>query len=99
MRRALAPSGSIVMVAPQPGQWIGPVARVLGAIVSSRLGRPKATTFLSAVSRDDLFVLKEMLEAGRITPVIERTFSFDEIPDAIRHLESGRVTGKVVITL
>jgi NADPH:quinone reductase-like Zn-dependent oxidoreductase len=99
MRRALAPGGMIVMVAPQPGQWIGPVARVLGAIVSSRLGRAKAIAFLSSVSKDDLLVLKGFLEAGSVTPVIDRTFPFDQLPDAIRHLESGRVTGKVVISL
>jgi NADPH:quinone reductase-like Zn-dependent oxidoreductase len=87
------------MVAPQPGQWIGPVARVVGAIVTSRLGRKKALPFLSHVSKEDLLILKELIEDGKVTPVIDRTYPFSEIPEAIRYVEAGHVQGKVVITL
>jgi NADPH:quinone reductase-like Zn-dependent oxidoreductase len=48
---------------------------------------------------DRLAVLKELIEAGKITPVTDRTFPLAEVPDAIRYLESGRVQGKVVITV
>ena len=48
---------------------------------------------------DRLVVMKELIEAGTITPVIDRTFSLSEVPDAMRYLESGRATGKVVITI
>jgi NADPH:quinone reductase-like Zn-dependent oxidoreductase len=48
---------------------------------------------------DRLVVLKELIEAGRITPVVDRTFPLSEVPDAIRYLESGQAQGKVVITV
>ena len=99
MRRVLTPEGTIVMVAPQPGQWIGPIARIVGAVVTSRVSRQKVRPFLSSVSKDDLLVLKELIEAGKVTPVIERTYPFEEIPEAIRHVEAGHARGKVVITL
>jgi NADPH:quinone reductase-like Zn-dependent oxidoreductase len=98
LRRALAPDGRVVMVAPQPGQWIGPVVRVIGAVVTTRMGARPARAFLAEPSRDDLLVLKGLVEAGKIAPVIERTYSFEEIPDAIRHVEGGHARGKVVIT-
>jgi NADPH:quinone reductase-like Zn-dependent oxidoreductase len=99
MRRALTPTGRIVMVAPQPGQWIGPVVRILGAVITTRLGGKPARAFLAQPNRDDLFVLKELIEAGKVTPVIDRSFPFDQIPDAVRYVEAGHAQGKVVITL
>jgi NADPH:quinone reductase-like Zn-dependent oxidoreductase len=99
MRRALTPKGRIVMVAPQPGQWIGPVARIAGAIVTTRLGRRPASAYLADVSRDDLLTLKELIEAGKVRPIIDRTYRFDQIPEGIRYLESGAASGKVVITV
>jgi NADPH:quinone reductase-like Zn-dependent oxidoreductase len=97
-RRVLTPEGTLVLVAPGRGQWIGPIVRILGAVVTSRLGRQQVRPFLAPVSRDNLLILKELIEAGKVTPVIDRTYPFDEIPEAVRHLESGRVAGKVVIT-
>jgi NADPH:quinone reductase-like Zn-dependent oxidoreductase len=99
LRRALTPNGRIVLVAPQPGQWIGPLARIVGAIVTSRFSGKKVLPFLSQVSRDDMLALKTLIEAGQITPVIGRTYPFDQIPEAIRHVEAGRAQGKVVITI
>lgn len=99
MRRVLTPEGTIVMVAPQPGQWIGPIVRIVGAVVTSRVSRQKVRPFLSSVNRSDLLVLTQLIEAGKVTPVIERTYPFDEIPQAIRHVEAGHARGKVVITL
>jgi len=98
LRRVLTPDGSIVMVAPQPGQWIGPIARVAGAVLTSRFSRRKVHPFLSHVSRDDLFVLKELVETGKVSPVIDRTYPFAESPTAVRYVESGNAHGKVVIT-
>jgi NADPH:quinone reductase-like Zn-dependent oxidoreductase len=99
MRRVLTPNGRVVMIAPQPGQWIGPVVRLAGAVITTRLGARPARAFLAQPSRDDLLVLKELVEAGTVTPVIDRTYPFDRIPEAIGYLESGAATGKVVITV
>ena len=48
--------------------------------------------------RDDLLALKELIEAGKVRPVIDRTYRFDEIPEGIRYVESGAAAGKVVVT-
>ena len=55
--------------------------------------------FLSTVSRDDLLVMKDLNEAGKVRPVIDRTYQLSEIPEAIRYLEAGHAQGKVVITV
>ena len=53
----------------------------------------------SKQAEDRSAVLKELIEAGRITPVIDRTYPLSEVPEAIRYLEEGRAQGKVVITV
>ena len=55
--------------------------------------------FLSTVRRDDLLVLKDLIEAGKVRPVIDRTYQLSEIPEAVRYLEAGHAQGKVVITV
>ena len=92
------PKGTIVLVAPGGGEWIGPIVRLIGAVVTTRLGRQQVRPFLAPVSRENLMVLKELIEAGKVRPVIDRTFPFDQIPDAVRYLEAGHVGGKVVIS-
>ena len=99
MKRALTPEGTIVMVAPGRGQWVGPIVRVIGAVVTTRLGRQSVRPFLAPVSRENLLVLKQLIEAGKVMPVIDRTYPFSQIPDAVRYLEAGSVQGKVVITM
>jgi NADPH:quinone reductase-like Zn-dependent oxidoreductase len=98
LRRALTADGTLVMVAPQPGQWIGPIARMVGAAVTTRIGRRPAIGYLATGNRDDLVFLRDLIEAGTVRPVIDRTYRFEEIPAAIRHVEEGRARGKVVIT-
>ena len=99
MRRVLTPGGRIVMVAPQPGQWIGPIARVAGAVITSRLGSRPVKVFLADPGRGHLEALNELVVAGKVRPVIDRTYRFDQIPEGIRYMESGGVGGKVVVTV
>jgi NADPH:quinone reductase-like Zn-dependent oxidoreductase len=98
LRRVLTPAGTIVLVAPGGGEWVGPIVRLIGAVVTTRLGRQQVRPFLAPVSRENLLVLKELIEADKVRPVIDRTFPFDQIPDAVRYLEAGQVGGKVVIS-
>jgi NADPH:quinone reductase-like Zn-dependent oxidoreductase len=98
LRRVLSPNGRIVLVAPAPGQWLGPVARMAAAALSKRFGDRRVRGFIADVRREDLVELARMVEAGSLRPVVERTFPFDRTPDAIRHVEAGRARGKVVIT-
>jgi NADPH:quinone reductase-like Zn-dependent oxidoreductase len=54
---------------------------------------------LARQRRDDLAVLRELLEDGKVTPVIDRTYPLNEVPEAIRYIEHGHARGKVVITV
>jgi NADPH:quinone reductase-like Zn-dependent oxidoreductase len=99
IRRVLNPLGTLVLVAPGHGQWIGPITRLLAAVVMSRFGRQRLRPFLSGVRKEDLLALKDLVEAGKVTPVIGGTYPFEEIPEAMRHIEAGHAQGKVVITV
>ena len=98
-RRALTRSGTYVMVGGPSGRWIKPMDRALGAAILSRFVRQKLRFFLAKLNKEDLMVLKEFLEAGKVTPVIDRTYPLSETPEAIRYLEEGHARGKVVSTV
>jgi NADPH:quinone reductase-like Zn-dependent oxidoreductase len=59
----------------------------------------KLTTFISKENHQDMLVLKELIEAGKVTPVIDRTHPLSEAPQAIRYVEEGHARGKVIITV
>jgi NADPH:quinone reductase-like Zn-dependent oxidoreductase len=99
LRRALTPKGALVIIGGSAGRWINGLGRenkvrVLSPFVSQRL-----QPFLTKWNRQDLHVLKELIEAGKVTPVIDRTYPLSEAPEAIRYLEGGHARGKVVITV
>ncbi|MDL5205769.1 NAD(P)-dependent alcohol dehydrogenase [Streptomyces sp. ALI-76-A] len=100
LRRALTPGGTLVLVGGEgDGRWLQGVDRTLQAIVLSPFTRQKLRGLMSAERAADLDVLRHLIEDGRVTPVIERTYALDEVPQAIRHLERGRARGKIVISL
>jgi NADPH:quinone reductase-like Zn-dependent oxidoreductase len=100
LRRALAPKGTLVLVGGEAGgRWLGGNDRQLRALLLSRFVGQKLTTFISKENHQDLLVLKELIEAGKVTPVIDRTYPLAEVPQAIRYLEQGHARGKVVITV
>ena len=82
-----------------PGRWIGPVGRIVKAMVLSPFVSQSLGSFLAQRSADDLRLLKELIEDGKVAPVIDRTYSLSEVPEAIRYLETGHARGKVVITV
>lgn len=99
-RRALTSKGILVLSSGESdGRWIGPVDRVIKAAVLSPFVSQKLGSFLARPSKDDLQLLKELIEAGKVKPVIDRTYPLGETPDAIRYLEEGHARGKVVITV
>jgi NADPH:quinone reductase-like Zn-dependent oxidoreductase len=99
--RVLAPDGTLVVIgAAGTGRSILPIAmRMLGAKARSRLGRQRMSMFMAKVRRDDLVSLKELIEAGKVTPVIDRTYPLSETAAAMRYLEAGHARGKIVITV
>lgn len=98
-RRVLAPAGTLVVVGGPSGRWIRPMDRLVQAVVLSRFGSTRMLPFLSKHSHADLVTLRDLLEAGRIVPLIDRTYPLHETPDAIRYVEAGHARAKVVITL
>lgn len=100
-RRVLSPHGIFLGVGVGPG---GSIMRFLarGFIVwpvSSRLGSQKFAFFAAKIAAGDLTVIGELIEAGKVTPVIDRRYGLNEVPEAIRHLEGGHARGKIVIAL
>lgn len=100
LRRVLAPKGTLVIVGGEGGgRWIGGIQRNLWASLWSPFIGQRMRAFLSRERREDIEVLAEMITAGTVTPVVERTFPLADAAEAIRHLEAGHVRGKVVVTV
>jgi NADPH:quinone reductase-like Zn-dependent oxidoreductase len=99
-RRVLTPTATVVVVgAPMTTRGLGPLKHVIGTRVTS-LGRSQTVTFFIAkITKEDLAVLGELLEAGTVKPVVERSYPLSEVPDALRHLGEGHARGKIVITM
>jgi NADPH:quinone reductase-like Zn-dependent oxidoreductase len=100
LRRALTPQGTLVIVGGEEGgKWLGGLGRPIGASLLSRFVSQRLRMQLPKERLEDIQTLKGLAEAGKIAPVIERTYALSEAPEAIRHLEEGRARGKLVITL
>ncbi len=98
-RRALTPEGTLALSSGDSrGRWIGPLGRIIKAAALSPFVSQKLGSFEAKSNRDDLRFLTELIESGKVTPVIDRTYPLCETADAIRYLETGRARGKVVIT-
>ena len=99
-RRVLAPKGALVLVGgPNKGRWIGPFGRTIRMLLQSPAVSQRMVSFLAHQNRDDLAVLRELLDAGKVTPVIDRAYRLNQVAEAVRYLETGHARGKVVITV
>ena len=100
LRRVLTSEGTLVIVGGEEGdRWIGGIDRQLRGLLLSMFTRHKLRTFVSSESKADLLFLTELIEAEKITPVIDKTYPLSEAADAIRYLEQGKACGKIVITV
>jgi NADPH:quinone reductase-like Zn-dependent oxidoreductase len=100
LRRVLATSGTLVIVGGEGGgRWLGGFDRQLRALVLSPLARQRLGTLIARVRQADLRLLSELIEAGQVTPVLDRAFPLSAAPEAIRHLRGGHAAGKVVLTV
>ena len=99
-RRVLTSKGTLVQISgDSDGRWIGPMDRIIKALVLSPFVSQKMASFTVKPNKEDLRFLTELIESGKLTPVIDRTYSLSETPEAIRYLESGHARGKVVILM
>jgi NADPH:quinone reductase-like Zn-dependent oxidoreductase len=98
LRRVLTREGTLVIVGGEGGgRWTGGIHRQLGAMVVSLFVRQRLGTFIAKENSTDLDALRELIEAGSVTPAVDRVVALDQVPDAIRDLASGHVRGKIVI--
>jgi NADPH:quinone reductase-like Zn-dependent oxidoreductase len=100
LRRALTPSGTLVIAGGEDGgRWTGGMGRQLRALALSPFVRQRLTMLISKQNHADLERLAQLIEAGALTPVIDTTYPLRRAPDAMRHLEAGHARGKLVITV
>jgi NADPH:quinone reductase-like Zn-dependent oxidoreductase len=99
-RRVLAPRATLVMVgAPKGNRLLGPLGHVIKVRLASLRGSQKAAFFIAKFNRPDLHVLRELVESGKVKPVVERRYELSEIGDALRYMGEGHVQGKLVVTI
>jgi NADPH:quinone reductase-like Zn-dependent oxidoreductase len=100
LRRALTPRGTLVIVGGETGgRWLGGLDRTLRALALSPFIRQKLRTFVAGERYEDMLALAELIEAGKVAPVLDRTFPLAEAAAAIRYLEQGHARGKVAIAI
>jgi NADPH:quinone reductase-like Zn-dependent oxidoreductase len=100
LRRALAPRGTVVIVgAETDGKWFGGFDRSIRAMVLSRFISHTLVAFVNSENAEDLVTIKELIEAGEVTPTVDRTFPLSEAPKAIGYLVDGHARGKVAVII
>ena len=98
-RRALRPGGRYVLVGASAHVFRALFQALLLGPMISKLGGKTLGAFVANPTRQDLLFVKELLEAGKVSPVIDRVYPFSETAEAIRYLEAGHASGKVVISI
>ena len=95
-KRVLNPNGIFVHVGGSEAQFFQTI--VMGPLISMS-GSKKMGSFLQRANQKDLIYMKELIEAGQVKPIIDRTYKLNEVPEAFRYFEEGHAQGKVVITV
>ena len=99
LMRALKPNGTLVLVGADKRGGLAIFTRIGGAFARSRLLRQRIVFFVAKASLDDLIVLKDLIEAGKVCPAIDRTYPLSDAAEAVRYVGSGQARAKVVITM
>jgi len=100
LRNALTPTGTAVITGGEEGgSWTGSMDRQLRALALSPFISVGLTMVMGKQSAADLEHLRGLIEAGTLTPVIDRTYTLDQVPDAMRYFDSGKARGKIAITI
>jgi NADPH:quinone reductase-like Zn-dependent oxidoreductase len=100
VKRVLNPGASLVIVGgPKGNRALGPLSHIVKVKVASLRSSQKVVFFIANLNKPDLEVLRELLEAGKITPVIDRRYELSEAADAFRYMGEGHCRSKVVISV
>lgn len=98
-RSVLTPTGAYVPCSGGGGDWVGPLARLVGGLLSFMFTSRRFRTFVTSPNSRDLMSLKELVEAGKAKPIIERRYALSEVADALRHVGEGHAQGQTVIQI
>ncbi len=99
LRRLLSPTGTLVIVGGEDGgQWLG-LGRQLLALLLSPFSRQHLRMFVASENAADLATLTGLIDAGEVTPVVDRTFPLEDTAAAVAHMSAGRARGKVAVTI
>jgi NADPH:quinone reductase-like Zn-dependent oxidoreductase len=98
-RRVLNPEGIFVIIGGPKGNWLGPLMSPIKALMLSPFVGQEFVMLLARMDKDDLSILGDLMEAGKVTAVIDRRYRLSEVPAAIRYSEEGHARGKIVIDL
>jgi len=100
LRRMLAPGGTLVCAgAAKRGGWVGILARLASTMFRARVLHQRVVFYIASIRREDLAYIKDLIEAGLLRPVIDRTYPLDDGREAVRYAMSGQGRAKVVITV
>jgi NADPH:quinone reductase-like Zn-dependent oxidoreductase len=100
LRRVLTPRGRLVIVGAETGgRWLGGIGRQLRAMLLNPVTGQQLGSFIASENAADLTVLGELVESGKVTPAVDRTFPLEQVPEAMRYLRAGRARGKVVVAV
>jgi NADPH:quinone reductase-like Zn-dependent oxidoreductase len=100
LRRALTAKGTLVIIGGETGgRWLGGNDRQIRALLLSPFVGQKLSTLMPKENHKDMTALKELIEAGKVSPIIDRTYPLSEAPAAILYMQDGNARGKVVITV
>jgi NADPH:quinone reductase-like Zn-dependent oxidoreductase len=98
-RRVLTSRGKYILVGAPSGRWLAPMDRLFTMLVLSPFVSQKFLMLLTNPKKEDLIVIADLMQAGKVKPVVDNRRGLSEVPAAIRYLEEGHARGKVVITL
>lgn len=98
-RAALTPGGTLLANGTPVSGWVGGLGHPLAAFVSSLFVSQQGRPFLSLPNKEDLATLADLADAGKVTPVIDRTYPLIETPEAVGHVGEGHAQGKTIITM
>ncbi len=98
-RQVLNPEGIFVIIGGSKGNWLGPLMSPIKALVYSPFVGQEFVMLLAQMRKQDLTILSDLMQTGKVTPVIDRRYRLSEVPAAIRYSEEGHARGKIVINL
>ncbi len=99
LRRVLTPKGTLLLVGGRGGPWLMGMERTIRALLLSPFVSQRLAFFVTVPTNQDLRLLKQLIEDGKVKPVIDRTYPLRETPEAVGYIERGHARGKVVISI